>query len=86
MTATDAAPSTVTMIESGSFTTVQDLPGRAVYWHVGVPPNGPMDDLSHRLTNRVGGNHPSAACLQLTNAGPTLRFASPAALCESSGI
>ena len=26
-------------------TTVQDLPGRVGYWHVGVPPSGPMDDL-----------------------------------------
>ena len=38
------------------FTTVQDLPGRVGYWHVGVPPNGPMDDLAHRLVNRVLGN------------------------------
>ena len=41
---------------AGPFTTVQDLPGRVGYWHVGVPPNGPMDDLAHRLANRVVGN------------------------------
>jgi urea carboxylase len=55
-------------------TTVQDLPGRVGYWHIGVPPNGPMDDLSHRLVNRVLGNAPGAAGLELTGAGPTLRF------------
>src|SRR5712691_4303858 len=59
-------------------TTVQDLPGRVGYWHVGVPPNGPMDDLSHRLVNRVLGNRATAAALELTGAGPTLRFLAPA--------
>jgi urea carboxylase len=60
--------------DGGPFTTVQDLPGRVGYWHVGVPPNGPMDDLSHRLVNRVVGNRPGAAALELTGAGPTVRF------------
>ena len=55
-------------------TTVQDLPGRVGYWHVGVPPNGPMDDLSHRLANRMVGNPRDAAALELTGSGPTLRF------------
>ena len=32
-------------LEPGSFTTVQDHPGRLGYWMVGVPPSGPMDDL-----------------------------------------
>ena len=40
----------------GMLTTVQDWPGRVGYWHVGVPPSGPMDDLSFRLGNRVVGN------------------------------
>ena len=43
----------VEVLDGGPFTTVQDLPGRVGYWHVGVPPNGPMDDLVHRLVNRV---------------------------------
>lgn len=29
-------------------TSVQDWPGRTKLWHVGVPPSGPMDSLSHR--------------------------------------
>ena len=33
-------------------TTVQDWPGRIGYWHIGVPPSGPMDDLSFRIGNR----------------------------------
>jgi urea carboxylase len=62
------------VLDGGPFTTVQDLPGRVGYWHVGVPPNGPMDDLGHRLTNRVVGNAPGAAGLEITGAGPRLRF------------
>ena len=42
----------------GAFTTVQDHPGRLGYWMVGVPPSGPMDDLSFRLVNRAVGNRP----------------------------
>src|SRR4051794_10218487 len=68
----------IDVLEPGPFTTVQDLPGRVGYWHVGVPPNGPMDDLSHRLVNRVVGNGPGAAALELTGAGPRLRFPSGA--------
>src|SRR6478735_7289278 len=68
------------VLDGGPLTTVQDLPGRVGYWHVGVPPNGPMDDLSHRLVNRVVGNAESAAALELTGAGPTLRFEAPAVI------
>ena len=69
---------TIEVVDGGPMTTVQDLPGRVGYWHVGVPPNGPMDDLSHRLVNRVLGNAPSAAALELTGAGPILCFTAPA--------
>jgi urea carboxylase len=58
----------------GPFTTVQDVPGRMGYWHVGVPPSGPMDDLSHRLANRIVGNAEHAAALELTSSGPELHF------------
>ncbi|HUP72040.1 MAG TPA: 5-oxoprolinase/urea amidolyase family protein [Acidimicrobiales bacterium] len=62
------------VLDGGPLTTVQDLPGRVGYWNVGVPPNGPMDDLSHRLANRMVGNDAGAAALELTGSGPTLRF------------
>ena len=41
-----AAP--IDVIEAGTQTTVQDYPGRLGYWHVGVPPSGPMDCLAFR--------------------------------------
>lgn len=66
----------VEVVEPGTQTTVQDYPGRLGYWHVGVPPSGPMDPLAFRLANRLVGNEEDAAGLEITLTGPTLRFAS----------
>jgi urea carboxylase len=68
------AVGTIEVLAPGSFTTVQDHPGRVGYWMVGVPPSGPMDDLSFRLANRAVGNNPDAAALECTATGPALRF------------
>ena len=71
-------PATIEVLEGGTQTTVQDYPGRIGYWDVGVPPSGPMDNLSFRLANRLVGNPDTAAALELTVNGPTLRFNTPA--------
>ena len=71
-------PSTIEVLEGGTQTTVQDYPGRIGYWDVGVPPSGPMDNLSFRLANRLVGNPDTAAALEITVNGPTLRFNTPA--------
>src|SRR3954469_11847506 len=68
----------IEVLEGGTQTTVQDHPGRLAYWHVGVPPSGPMDALSFRLANRLVGNPSSAAGLECTLTGPRLRFRSAA--------
>jgi urea carboxylase len=65
---------TLEVISAGTQTTVQDWPGRRGYWAVGVPPSGPMDDRALRLGNRLLGNRPDAAGLEITMSGPTLRF------------
>ncbi|MDX1984966.1 MAG: 5-oxoprolinase/urea amidolyase family protein [Bryobacteraceae bacterium] len=62
------------VLEPGTQTTVQDYPGRLGYWHVGVPPSGPMDSLAFRLANRLVGNPESAAALECTMTGPSLKF------------
>ena len=67
-------PNTIKVLEGGLFTTIQDLPGRVGYWQVGVPPSGPMDEFSFRLINELLGNAPSAPALEITLAGPTLKF------------
>lgn len=68
------ASAAVEVLEGGTQTTVQDYPGRIGYWAVGVPPSGPMDSRSFRLANRLVGNPDSAAGLEFTVQGPTLRF------------
>jgi len=68
------ASNTIEVVSPGTQTTVQDFPGREGYWAVGVPPSGPMDDLSFRLGNRALGNEPTAAGLEITLSGPTLKF------------
>ena len=69
---------TCEVLRAGPMTTVQDWPGRLGYWKVGVPPSGPMDDLSFRLANMAVGNPEGAAGLEATLAGPSLRFDEPA--------
>jgi urea carboxylase len=67
-------PTTLDVLEPGVQSSIQDWPGRLGYWDVGVPPSGPMDALSMRLANRLAGNADGTAALELTAAGPTLRF------------
>ena len=64
----------VEVLQPGTYTSVQDYPGRSGYWSIGVPPSGPMDDYAFRLANRIVGNHESAAGLEFTIIGPKLRF------------
>jgi len=64
----------IEVIEPGTQTTVQDYPGRLGYWHIGVPPSGPIDDKAFRIANEIVGNAPDAAGLELSLIGPTLKF------------
>ncbi|KQY23040.1 urea carboxylase [Cellulomonas sp. Root485] len=64
----------IEVLRPGMLTTVQDWPGRTGLWHVGIPPSGPMDDLSFRLGNTALGNPEGAPGLECTMAGPELRF------------
>ncbi|MDX7987008.1 urea carboxylase [Xenorhabdus sp. 12] len=64
----------IEVLQAGTWSSIQDYPGRLGYWDIGVPPSGPMDDLAFRLANRIVGNHDSAAGLEFTLEGPTLQF------------
>jgi urea carboxylase len=68
------APKAIEVLEPGTYTTVQDYPGRVGFWDIGVPPSGPMDDRAFRLANAIVGNDESAAGIEATILGPTLRF------------
>ena len=71
----------ITVERAGLLTTIQDLPGRVGLWHVGVPPSGPMDDLSFRLGNRALGNLEGAPGLECTASGPMLHVTHPTTVC-----
>ncbi|WP_329114695.1 5-oxoprolinase/urea amidolyase family protein [Streptomyces sp. NBC_01465] len=79
-TITDPTPR-IEVTAGGTLTTVQDWPGRTGHWQVGVPPSGPMDDLSFRLGNTALGNDPGAPGLECTLQGPTLRFTHATTIC-----
>ncbi|MCU1600070.1 MAG: Urea carboxylase [Frankiales bacterium] len=83
---TTVAVRTVTVVEPGLQTTVQELPGRTGYWDVGVPPSGAWDDLSFALANLAVGNPVGAAGLECVMTGPTLRFGSRALICLAGAI
>jgi urea carboxylase len=77
------APLSIEVLLPGTQTTIQDHPGRQGYWHVGVPPSGPMDALSFQLANLAVGNPPGMAALELTVSGPALKFHCAALICLS---
>ncbi|MDA4125934.1 MAG: biotin-dependent carboxyltransferase family protein [Thaumarchaeota archaeon] len=58
------APS-LEVLKGGVEATVQDYPGRLGYWDIGIPPSGPLDDYSFRLANRLVGNRPGDAALEV---------------------
>ncbi|WHP59776.1 urea carboxylase [Arthrobacter sp. KFRI-F3372] len=71
----------ITVGRPGLQTSVQDWPGRTGLWQIGVPPSGPMDDLSFRLGNTALGNPEGAPGLEFTMTGPSLTFTHPTTVC-----
>ncbi|WP_010632144.1 urea carboxylase [Sporolactobacillus vineae] len=69
------------VLDGGLQTTIQDWPGRVGYWDVGVPPSGPMDDLSFRIGNRILGNDNKASGLELTMRGGAFRLRGELVFC-----
>lgn len=68
------APARIDVLQGGTQTTVQDYPARQGHWDVGVPTSGPFDNYSFRLANRLLDNENSAAGLEITMHGPSLKF------------
>ena len=75
----------IEIIAPGAYTTVQDYPGRVGYWRIGVPPSGPMDSYSHRLANRIVGNHYKAPAIEITLNGPKIRFLTDSVISLTGG-
>ncbi len=73
------------VVGPGALTTVQDS-GRNGWRHLGVGRAGALDPASAALANRMVGNPPDAAVLEITLGGPTLELPQPAriALCGAA--
>jgi len=67
----------IEVLRAGPLTTVQDL-GRLGLAHLGVPRSGALDEPALRLANRLVGNPPGAAGLEITLTGCALRLRTPA--------
>ncbi|WP_118181953.1 biotin-dependent carboxyltransferase family protein [Paraburkholderia phosphatilytica] len=63
----------IDVIRAGLLTTVQDL-GRPGYRHLGVALGGALDRLALEIGNRLVGNRPDAAGLEITFGPTVLRF------------
>ena len=74
----------VRVIRAGLLTTVQDL-GRPGFRQFGVPSGGAMDRFSNELANRLVGNSPSAATLEMTLSGDELQFTSKTLIAITGG-
>ncbi|PHH91281.1 hypothetical protein CDD83_1091 [Cordyceps sp. RAO-2017] len=66
-------PCVMEMASAGSYTTIQDLPGRRGIGF-GIPEGGPMDALHAQLANCVAGNEPGCELLEITYTGPKIKF------------
>ncbi len=62
------------VIDGGLQSTLQDL-GRFGLRHLGVPWSGAADRLSAALANRLVGNEPNTACVEITLGNAAFRFA-----------
>jgi antagonist of KipI len=76
--------SIVRVIRAGLLTTIQDL-GRPGFRQFGVPTGGAMDRFSHELANRLVGNSPTAATLEMTLSGDELEFSDATLIAITGG-
>lgn len=67
------------IVAPGMSTTIQDQ-GRKGYYALGIPEGGAMDQESARYANALVGNDASAAVLECTYMGPTVKFAEAAVI------
>ena len=82
---TTPAEPAITVERPGLFTTVQDL-GRPGHRSSGVPLSGAVDPVALRLANLLVGNPASAAALECTLVGPTLRFDRAAIVAQAGAV
>ncbi|KAK6462900.1 allophanate hydrolase subunit 2-domain-containing protein [Scheffersomyces coipomensis] len=77
-------PPLIEFINGGSYTTIQDLPGREKC-SAGIPLSGPSDSLNFQLANIIVGNERHAEAIEIIHKGPTIKFHSSAVVCLTGG-
>lgn len=77
-------PNLIEFVKPGSYTTIQDYPGREDVGH-GVPLSGPSDPLFFQLANIIVGNNRSTEGLEITLKGPTIRAHAALTICLAGG-
>jgi len=75
----------VEVIKPGLLSSLQDA-GRRGYAQLGLGRAGAVDEPARRLANALVGNHGDEAALEITLAGPTLRFQHDAVLALTGGL
>lgn len=83
-TSFEYSPKLLEFMQPGSYTTVQDLPGRESY-SAGIPLSGPVDPLSLQIANLIVGNDRQIEALEITFKGPVIKFHSAATICLAGG-
>jgi antagonist of KipI len=74
----------IEVVDPGRLTSIQDR-GRPGFERFGVPPGGPADWFAAAVSNRLVGNRPDAALLEVTATAPTLRFHNDAIIAITGG-
>jgi antagonist of KipI len=74
----------IEIVEAGRWSTIQDR-GRPGLERFGIPSGGAADWFAAAVANQIVGNHPDAALLECTAAGPTLRFDTDAVVAVTGG-
>jgi biotin-dependent carboxylase-like uncharacterized protein len=75
----------IEILEPGPLTTVQDL-GRSGYAALGVPRSGAFDRAALQTANRLVGNFPQTAGLEVTLGGLQIRLLDPATIALSGAV
>jgi antagonist of KipI len=72
----------ILIVKAGIADTIQDA-GRYGYQHLGINPNGAMDQLALNISNIVVGNHPNEAVIEYGFPAPSITFKGAALLALS---
>jgi KipI family sensor histidine kinase inhibitor len=70
---TGSQPEGIRILQPGFATTIQDK-GRHGYRKYGIPVSGAMDESAMACANLLVGNAVDAACIEVTFAGPVIKF------------